>query len=206
MRPRQVHLEMARDARPYPSARHLARPGGRTHSRTRCGCRRAHAVGCGGESQERGDNRRHIPQRSAPHRSLQGGWWQNSRASSAQTHRKHHPPWHHHGEDEDWHTGAYRQAKRAFRRDGSAGRRERLPQVQLPRRPATPQATHLLDLLHQPGGARRPARRPRRLPPLQRPDTKHRTQILPLDRDEARHLPRARATHALPRTGRRKHQ
>ena len=206
VRPRQVHMAMAHRARPHRRPRHMAGPGRRAPGGARRGRGRAHRVGRGAARQERGAHRRHLPQRPAAHRAKATARRTHSRTGRDAPNREHHPARHNRRTHEDRHARAHRPPKRTLRGHGGAGGRTGLPRLQLHVARQAAEATYVLDMLHQPRRARHAKGRTGRLAAVQRTDTKHRAALLPVNRDQARHLPRQAATPPVPRTRRRRHQ
>ena len=100
---------------------------------------------------------------------------------------------------EDGHTRTHRPTKRTLRRHGGATRRTGISSVQLYGSSPHTAATALLDLLYQQAISRHTPQRTGRLAALQRADTEHWTALLPVDRDQARHLSRQGAAPAVSR-------
>ena len=141
---------------------------------------------------------RHIPQRTDAHWQTTGGRRTLCRTCRAQLCRKHNALGSTERQNENRNTCAYRQTFGTLRRDGSTARRERLPPVFILRTTQNAPTAALLDMQYQRGGTRNPTERGTRFAPFQRTNTKHRTTILSVYRDQTCNLPRQKYAPALP--------
>lgn len=143
-----------------------------------------HNLGGNLQSQGRGHHSGYLPQRSHAYRTSQSAGWQMRRTCFLSSYREHHAMGCQGWQNENGHTGAAGQAYHSFRRYGRTAGGHRFPSVQLHGGAACPKAATLLDVRDQRKGARNSTQRPGQFPTLQRPDTKHGTAVLSVDRDQ----------------------